>query len=157
MTQPVSRRVVQAFYQAYSVRDAVRMADFLDDDIEWLISGPKVLLPYCGMHRGKAAVVDLFRRQIPAVFELRAFEPELVLIDGDCAALYGYLGGIQCSSGRRLRYRHAQFVRFRNDKVVSVRAMLDSLDFAEQWLGHPLYLGAPPVAPDESESDIVAV
>ncbi len=157
MTQPVSRRVVQAFYQAYSARDVVRLADYLDDGIEWLISGPKALLPYCGMHRGKPAVIDLFRRQIPEVFELRAFEPEVLLIDGDCAALYGHLGGIQCSSGRRLRYRHAQFVRFRNDKVVSVRAMLDSLDVAEQWLGHPLYLGAPPAAMREPESDIIAV
>ncbi len=147
----VSRATVLAFYRAYAARDADRMAAFLHEEIEWLISGPVALLPYCGVHRGKAEVVDLFRRKIPAVFAFRGFDPEMLLIDGDCAAMFGRLSGLQRSTGRMISYRHAQFLRFCDDRLISVRAMLDGLDIAEQWLGRPLDLtgaGEAPLVPD---------
>ena len=122
-----------------------------------MIAGPTALLPYCGMHRGKAAVIDLFQRQIPAVFEFRGFDPEEILIDGDRAAMYGKMFGLQRSSGRMIRYRHAQFLRFRADKLVYVHAILDGFDLAEQWLGRPLeFEGAPGIVPAQ-DGNLVTV
>ena len=40
MTEPVSRAEVEAFYEAYRSRDPQRIAEFLDDDVEWHIGGP---------------------------------------------------------------------------------------------------------------------
>ena len=40
MTEAVPRAVVEAFYKAYAARDAKKMAEFLDDDVEWTINGP---------------------------------------------------------------------------------------------------------------------
>ena len=52
----VTRSTVQAFYEAYLKLDTKRVAQFLDDDIDWIISGPVDVLAYCGQRRGKAAV-----------------------------------------------------------------------------------------------------
>jgi ketosteroid isomerase-like protein len=36
----VARSTVQAFYEAYLKLDTKRVAQFLDDDVDWIISGP---------------------------------------------------------------------------------------------------------------------
>lgn len=89
MAQAVSPSIVQGFYLAYVSRDPVRMAAFLDDEVEWLVTGPVDLLEYCGMRRGKEAVVDLYARILPALFEFKGFEPRDFLIDKDRAAVFG--------------------------------------------------------------------
>ena len=65
MTEPVSRAVVEAFYEAFGVRDLKRLADFLADDVEWTVSGPIDVLAFCGTHHGKASVLDMFEHQTP--------------------------------------------------------------------------------------------
>src|ERR1044071_3179551 len=67
MTDAVSRSVVERFCKAYAVRDADKVAEFFDDNIEWTISGPVEYLNFCGTHRGKENVIDLIRRRIPDV------------------------------------------------------------------------------------------
>ncbi|HVY00961.1 MAG TPA: nuclear transport factor 2 family protein [Pseudorhodoplanes sp.] len=135
---PVSPSIVQGFYLAYVARDPERMAAFIDDDVEWWVTGPVDLLEYCGYRRGKAAVVDLYARIVPSMFEFKGFDPRDFLIDGDRAAVFGRISAIQRSSGRLISYMCAHFVRFRNDKVVSFSSLTDSFDAAEQVLGHPI-------------------
>ncbi len=138
MAQPVSKSIVQAFYLAYVSRDAARMAAFLDDDVEWLVTGPVDLLEYCGYRRGKEAVIDLYARILPELFEFKGFDPRDFLIDGDRAAVFGRISAVQRSSGRLISYMCAHFVRFRNEKVISFSSLTDSFDAAEQVLGHPI-------------------
>ena len=47
-----TRELVEAFYRAYTARDSAAMAPLLADDVEWTISGPVDVLPFCGNHRG---------------------------------------------------------------------------------------------------------
>jgi ketosteroid isomerase-like protein len=135
---PVSPSIVQGFYLAYVARDPDRMAAFIDDDVEWWVTGPVDLLEYCGYRRGKAAVIDLYARIVPSMFEFKGFDPRDFLIDGDRAAAFGRISAIQRSSGRLISYMCAHFVRFRNDKVISFSSLTDSFDAAEQVLGHPI-------------------
>jgi ketosteroid isomerase-like protein len=134
----VSPSIVQGFYLAYVSRDPARMAAFLDDDIEWLVTGPVDLLEYCGLRRGKQAVLDLYGRILPSLFEFKGFEPRDFLIDGDRAAVFGRISAVQRSTGRLISYMCAHFVHFRDDKVVSFSSLTDSFDAAEQVLGQPI-------------------
>ena len=59
MTDTVPRSVVDAFYEAWAARDADRVLTFLTDDVEWTISGPVDVLPFCGSRRGREAVRQL--------------------------------------------------------------------------------------------------
>src|SRR5882724_3974616 len=133
----VSRDVVRAFYEAIASRDPDRIGQFLDDDVDWMIIGPVELLPYCGPHRGKAAVLELYRTEIPEGKKVTGVFQDYLLVDGDNVAAYSRLTGIHRRSGRVISYRIANFLRFRDNKVVEFRGMIDSLDAAEQMLGRP--------------------
>jgi ketosteroid isomerase-like protein len=154
MTEPVPRSVVEAFYQAYADKDAKRIAEFLDDDVEWSINGPVDLLHFCGSRRGKAAVIDLIIRLLPETFRGRRFTKEARLVDGDRAATLSRFTATKSDNGRMVSYRVAQFVRFRDCKVVEYSSIIDSFDAVEQVLGYTLAVhdGIPPL-----EGNLIAV
>jgi ketosteroid isomerase-like protein len=138
MSYSVPRRVVEAFYEAYAARDPQKVAPFLHDAIEWTISGPVELLPFCGTHYGKRAVLDLIGRQVPAVFRTFRFTSEAMLVDGDHASMLSRQLARRSDDGRVLSFRVANFIRFRDGKVIKNLSLLDSFDAAEQVLGHTL-------------------
>ena len=138
MANPVPRAVVEAFYRALAVRDMAALASFLDDDVTWTISGPVDILPFCGQRSGKAIVMKLLERDIPTLLTGRRFVPIAMLVDGDRAAVYGKLTAVLRDGGRSISYRIAQFIQFRDEKVVEYSSIIDSFDAVEQVLGHPL-------------------
>jgi ketosteroid isomerase-like protein len=138
MSYSVPRSVVEAFYRAYAARDAKRVAEFLDDDVEWTISGPVDLLRFCGTRRGKAAVIEIIERLVPAVFEVFSFVPDALLVDGDRAASLNRLAARSRDDGRVISYRLSHFLRFRDGKVIENVSLIDSFDAVEQVIGHPL-------------------
>lgn len=139
MTAPVSRSTVQSFFQAFASQDLARMALFLDKDVTWSIAGPVELIRYCGERRGKAAVIDMYRSTGQTTLRVTAYEPEIMLVDGDRCATLARLTGVT-PGGRVISYRCTQFLQFRDNKVIEYRAIIDSFDAAEQFLGHPIDL-----------------
>jgi ketosteroid isomerase-like protein len=137
MTEAVPRAIVEAFYKAYAARDAKKVAEFLDDNVEWTISGPVDFLPFCGKCHGKAAVLELIERGVPAIFEVFSFISDSMVVDGDQVATLNRLAATG-SDGRVIRYRLAHFMRFRAGKLIENLSLLDSFDAVEQVLGHPL-------------------
>jgi ketosteroid isomerase-like protein len=142
MTHPVSRSVAESFYQAYDSRDPQRIGGFLDDHVEWDVFGPAAVMQVCGQWRGKAAVMDRFASVVPRIIEFIRLDRECLLVDGDRAAMNGRVTGRHCESGRIISHRVAHFIQFRDGKVISFRAINDTLDAAEQFLGHAIDLGA---------------
>ena len=152
MTEQISRALVEAFYKAYAARDADAVAPFLDPDIEWTISGPVDVLPFCGTRHGKAAVLDLIRREVPAVFRIQSFVIDTMLIDGERSATLARLTA-RGSDGRAISYRLSHFGRFRDGKMIENLSVIDSFNAVEQVLGHSL------TAPDleACAGDLIAV
>ena len=139
MIEPVARATVEAFYKAYAELDAKTVGRFLDENVEWTISGPVDVLPFCGTRHGKAAVLDMITRLVPGVFNIFSFVPDAMLVDGDQAATLRRLTA-RSGDGRVISYRLAHFIRFRAGKVIRNLSLLDSFDAVEQVLGHPLDL-----------------
>ena len=158
MADPVSRETVEAFFAAFVSRDPKRIAPFLDDDVDWLITGPVDLFPYCGQRRGKKAALEVFERLVPEIMIITSVVPEHFLVDGDSAAAFSRVTGKHSQSGRTIAHRIAQFWQFRNDKVVVYRTLVDSFDVVEQVLGHSISLV--PDAPSQSvavDGDVVEI
>lgn len=154
MSYEVPRSVVEAFYAVYATRDAAKIADYLDDDVEWIISGPIDLLPFCGTHRGKPAVIDLIGRQVPMVLRTFSFVPDAILVQGDQAAMLSRQSSRRTVDGRSISYRVANYMRFRDGKLVENLSLIDTFDAVEQVLGRPLTV---PGAPRAGGGDLVAV
>jgi ketosteroid isomerase-like protein len=142
MTQAIARSLVDRFYKVYAVRDIDKVAEFLDDDVEWAISGPVEYLRFCGTHRGKDNVIDLLRHQIPAVLRTFSFVPESILVDGNQLAMLHRQSSRRTVDNRVINFRVANFIRFRNDKVVQNLSLLDSFDAVEQVMGHRIEFSA---------------
>jgi ketosteroid isomerase-like protein len=150
----VTREWIDAFNEAYAGRQMDRLASFLDDDVRWVISGPVDLMPFCGERRGKQAVLDMVAHIAPRQFAVVSFTPELVLIDGDRASTLCRASGARAANGLTIGWRVAQFMRFRDQKIVEYCSVIDSFDAAEQVLGYSIELApADPV----SQRDAVAV
>jgi ketosteroid isomerase-like protein len=157
MTTPVSRDIVQAFFAAFAAKDPAKLAPFLHDDVEWSIAGPVELIRFCGQYHGKAAVLDVFGRIAPETMLLTGYDPEIMLVDGDRCAVLARLTGVTPGEGRVISYRSTQFVRFLDGKVIELRAIIDSFDAAEQFLGHPIDLSPTPPLPLRERRGVVAV
>ena len=152
MTHPVSRSLVERFYQDYDSRDPQRIGAFLDDHVEWEVFGPAAVMQVCGQWRGKAAVIDRFASVVPRIIEFKRLDRDCLLVDGDRAAMNGRVISRHCESGRIISHRVAHFIQFRDGEVISFRAINDTLDAAEQFLGHAIDLGAV-----TSDADLVTV
>ena len=137
-SSPVPRAVVEAFYHALATRDMDRLATFLDDQVKWTISGPVDILPFCGQRVGKNVVMNLLVRDIPTLLEGRRFVPQVMLVDGDRAAVLGKLTATKRAGGRAISYRIAHFIQFRDEKVIDYVSIIDSYDAVEQMLGYSL-------------------
>ena len=152
--EPVSRAVVEAFFKVYALRDADKVAEFIDDQVEWTISGPIEYLAFCGTHCGKQAVVDLIKVGVPQVLRVTSFVPEYILVDGDQVAALSRQTSRRASDGRAMNFRVANFMRFRRGKLVQNMSLIDTFDAVEQVLGVPLGVRAGIPA---SRDDLVAV
>ena len=138
MAYAVPRAVAETFYKVYAAREIEKIAAFLHDDVVWTISGPVDVLPFCGTHRGKADVLDLIKRRVPEVLRVFSFLPDEFLVEGDQVATLNRLSARRTDDGRVISYRVANFIRFRDDKVIENLSLLDSFDAVEQLLGHSL-------------------
>ena len=139
MTETTIRPIVEAFYQASAARDVERVMSFIADDVDWLVQGPVDIFAFLGQRRGKAAVRDGYR-EIARKLEITGYQVEVLLVDGDRAAALIRLTSIVRATGKIMSVRTSQFSRFRDGKIVEMRAVLDSFDMVEQTIGRPLDL-----------------
>lgn len=147
---PVSRKTVDAFYAAYISRDPQRIGAVVTDDVEWHVAGPVAVVQICGTWRGRAAVIERFADYIPKIIAFQSLEIDQLLVDDDCSAMFGRIVSRHCQSGRIISHRVSHLVRYRDGKVASFRCINDSLDAAEQFIGHPIDFSddAPPTSDD---------
>ena len=141
--------LIEAYFRAFASRDPDAFGSFLHDHVTWTISGPVDVIPFCGTHRGKAAVIDLMARRARKVLRDVSLTREQFLIDGNRAAALTRLRARLAADGRPVSYRVANFFRFQDGKLIENVSLMDSFDAAEQVLGHAIDVGdAPPLADD---------
>ncbi|MBI3436745.1 MAG: nuclear transport factor 2 family protein [Proteobacteria bacterium] len=141
MTENAMRAFCRAFRDALTTRELATLAALIDDDVDWMVFGPIDLLPIFGHRRGKAAVLDMCAATATCL-QMRACDQDSVLVDGECAAAIVRFGAVHKPTGRVLSLRVALFARFRDGRLVSLKAVFDSFDAAEQMLGHAISLAA---------------
>jgi ketosteroid isomerase-like protein len=141
MSEQAMRGFGRAFCDALMTREPQRVADYIDDDVEWIVFGPVDLFPFFGERRGKknvlAACADMARH-----LQLQICEREMAIADGSNAAWLMRFTAVHFETGRTLSLRMAMFARFRDGRLVSARTLFDSFDAAEQVLGRHIDLGA---------------
>ena len=130
-----TRAAVKALYGAYTGNDFKRFADMLHEDIDWVIYGPIEVFPFAGLRRGRAAVLQA----IGAIVESYALEKhaiEVLIVNGDRAAVMADASFKQRATNRTLRFRVANFLKIKDGQLIEFREFADSFDQVEQAVGH---------------------
>ncbi len=129
-----TRAAVTELYDAYARRDFERFAAIIDDDIDWIIYGPVQVFPFAGQRRGRIAVLEALGG-IAQDYLLERYEPRVIIVEGDRAAVMSDVAFQQRSTGRTVSTQLANFLRFRNGKLIEFREFANSFDLVEQALG----------------------
>jgi len=145
MAETTIRPIVEAFYRASAERDIAGAIALIDDNVDWLVQGPVDVFAFFGQRRGKAAVLDGYR-EVARRLDITGYEVEALLVEGDRAAAMIRLTSIVRATGKVMTVRTSQFSRFRDGKMVEMRAVLDSYDMVEQTIGRVLDLTDPEIA-----------
>ena len=143
MAESATRASVNALYDAYRKGDAERVAELIHPDIDWMIHGPVQVFPFEGPRHGKTAVLDVLAT-IGKNYALENHTPEIVIVEGDRAAVLSNVAFVQRATNRTLRLRLVNFLRFRDGKLIEFREFSDTFDAVEQALG--TWLQVPPAA-----------
>ena len=134
-----TRAAVRDVYSAYARGDVARVALLIHEDIDWIIYGPVAVFPFACVRRGRAAVLAAMG-EIAESYQLESHKIDQTLIDGDRAAVLADVGFKQRATGRSLRFRVANFLRFDDGRLIEFREFSNSFDVVEQVLGHELPL-----------------
>jgi ketosteroid isomerase-like protein len=129
-----TRGIVVDLYDAYRRRAFERVAALIDDDIDWVIYGPVQIFPFVGQRRGKAAVLAAMG-DIARDYALESHEAEILIVEGDRAAVLADVSFVQRTTNRTLRFRVANFLKLRDGKLVEFREFSNTFDVVEQALG----------------------
>jgi ketosteroid isomerase-like protein len=121
-------------HDAFKQGDHERFTSYYDDNIDWTFHAPISVFPFAGRRVGKAAVF-LSLRQLNESYKLQGFAAQMVLADGDRAAVISEIAMVQRATGRTIRCRVASFYRVRDGRVVEYQGFIDSFDAVEQALG----------------------
>ena len=73
-------------------------------------------------------------------YQLESYKNEIVIVDGDRAAVMSDVSFTQRATKRILRFRIANFLRFQDGKLIEFREFVNSFDVVEQALGRELAL-----------------
>jgi ketosteroid isomerase-like protein len=132
-----TRALVRDLYAAYAGGERARVADLIDDDIDWIIYGPVLVFGFVGARHGKTAVLEALAA-LAADYAVERYQPEIIVVDGDRAAVMSNCAFVQRATGRTLSFRLANFLRFRAGRLVEFREFSDTFDVTEQALGRYL-------------------
>ena len=139
MSEDGTRALVRELYEAYERRDFGRVAALIHDDIDWVIYAPMSVFPFAGPRRGRAAVLEAMGA-IAKAFALESYQPQIVIVDGERAAVMADASYKQRTTERILRLRIANFLRWQDGRLIEFREFTNSYDAVEQALGRELQL-----------------
>ena len=136
-----TRAIVNELHRAYREGDGERVAALVHDDIDWCIHGPTRVFPFEGPRRGKAQVMEVLT-VIGSQYELKRYEPEIVIVEGDRAAALVNTAFEQRATGRMLSLRLVNFLRIQDGQVIEFKEFSDTFDVVEQAMGSWLQVPA---------------
>lgn len=128
------RELVRKSYAVYDSGDRNFIVNLFDDNIDWRYFSAPEALPFPNQIRGKLKVLAALKA-IDDLFEIIANELELIMVDGDRAAVICDQKVRQRATGRIIRNKVAAFHRYRDGKLIEYTAFADGLDIMQQTLG----------------------
>jgi uncharacterized protein len=137
MTEETTRAVIGAIQDAYVRGDYARFASYYHENVDWTFHAPISVFPFAGRRQGKGAMLTSLAA-LSTGYKVESLAPQLVLADGDRAAVLSEVTLTQRMTERTIRCRVASLYRLSEGRVIEYEGFLDSFDAVEQSLGRYL-------------------
>ena len=124
MNEQQNVEIVRRGYEAFGRGDLNALLELLDENIEWMSSGPPEL-PTAGRRRGRQEVAEFFDA-VDTLFEIQRFEPETFIAQGDRVVVLGGETSRVKATGKILDFEWVHVLTLRNSKVVALHEYLDT-------------------------------
>src|ERR1700761_5523601 len=122
---------IREIYEDFANGRLDRLSQVLDEKIDFLSHAPVDVFPYLGRRRGRSEVLEALS-DVHKKLEILSFWPITTVVEGNQAALTVVINIKERSTGRRVTFLAAHFLRFNNGRIVDYRAIIDSLDAVRQ-------------------------
>jgi ketosteroid isomerase-like protein len=136
------KRIFQ-IYEAFSAGRIDLLEDVFDENVDFITNAPAEVFPYLGRRVGRAEVIKTLR-SVHDEFHSLTFLPIWMITERDTAGVILSVAATQRASRRMVRFFAAHFLRFRADRIIEYRSIMDSLQAVQQVLGHELDLSKDP-------------
>ena len=101
---------------------------------------PVQVFPFAGHRHGKAAVLTALGG-IAQDYALERYVPQVMIVEDDRAAVMSDGAFKQRSTGRMITAHLANFLRFRDGRIIEFREFANTFDLVEQAIGHFIEVG----------------
>jgi ketosteroid isomerase-like protein len=131
------KKRIYDIYEAFSAAKLDLLVDVFDEHVDFFTNAPADVFPYLGRRVGRPAVLKALSA-VHAEFESLTFLPIWIVVEDDTAGTILSIHATQRTTKRALRFFAAHFLRFRDDRIVEYRSIMDSFEAVQQILGHEL-------------------
>ena len=131
------REKILANNKRYTAGERTYLVDSLHEQIEWRCHMSKEALPVANRVIGKWHVLEAWRK-VDVELELIKNDIEVLLVEGERAAIMYDRTLRQRKTGRVIRLKVAAFKRFQNGKLIDYQEFGDGLELLEQTLGRSI-------------------
>jgi hypothetical protein len=106
----------------------------LADEVEWFVPGPKQILPWAGLRKGREQVAQFFAEYTQTA-ETQQFEPREFIAQGERVVVLGYRRDHVKATGRIFESEWVQVFSLRAGKIVSFRGYIDTAAIVAAFRG----------------------
>ena len=125
MSEHDNLNVVRDAYLAYRERNFDALRNCLAEDVKWFAMGPPDLIPTAGTRYGHDQVEQYFVT-LDGQEDIKSFEPEEFIIEGDKVVAIGDLKRRVDSTGSLLLSPWVHVFTLRNGKITDFRSFYDT-------------------------------
>ncbi|MGF7161086.1 ketosteroid isomerase-like protein [Rhodoligotrophos appendicifer] len=128
-----NKTIARILYDARIREDRPTFFAHVAEDATLLLQGPD-LFPYCGTFIGKAAMTEAMK-MIQDQFDTLTYTPEVMVAEGDWVVAWIDTELKDRATQQIIKVDLADFIRFKDGKVVEFREVFDTATTIERSLG----------------------
>jgi ketosteroid isomerase-like protein len=125
MNEQQNTKTVQDGYAFFGKGDIPNLLKLYTDDIEFIVPGPKEVVPFAGVYRGKEQVANFFATLHDSM-DFERFEPIQFIAQDDTVVAVGYGKARARSTGNTQEEEWAHVFRIRDGKVARFQVFTDT-------------------------------
>lgn len=131
MSTDENKAVALRFFERFTASDIAGALDTMTDDATWWIAGKKERSPSAGLYP-KEQISRLFKRMVNELESSLQMTVVSCVAEGNCVALEVVSSGA-LKNGRQYRQEYHMLIKFKDEKIVSVKEYLDTQHANDIW------------------------